>query len=477
MKVSRRDVVRAGLAAGAAAAVAGCAIPMSRVGRKGLPDRIEPPKGPEDPEYRLANRLGYGPVPGEPERIRRMGHAAYVEEQLAADQPESPYLLTMLHRMDALQLDAATLQDLPETFVLGQLQQAAMLRAVYSPNQLFERMVDLWSNHFSIYAKKAEGAYRKPTDDLKVVRAHALGRFSDLLKASAKSPSMLIYLDAEQNHKGVPNENYARELMELHTLGVDGGYTYKDITEVARCLTGWTVEDRFLRPYWTWRFDPEQHDDGAKTVLGHRIPPGAGERDVEIVLDILARHPSTSRFIAKKICRHFLADPSEDWIERTAALYRETITDDGAGDIKAMLRPILLSDELLQGEPILKRPFDFVASALRAVYADTDAARPIQDHLDKMGQPLYMWPMPDGYPDKADAWTGSLLGRWNFSWALAHDLISGTSPRIEEVGAKAGGPAGLAATILGGDAPATCVDGSLQATVARCLASPQFQWR
>lgn len=474
MGPTRRDAIRLGMAACAAAAASGCAGPLSRYGRKGLPDRIAAPTGPSDPNLRLANRVGFGPTPGQTAEIAAMGRKEFVRKQLQADLPEEPYVTFMLNRMDALVLDSATLRDLPENYVLSQLQQAAILQAVYSPNQLRERMVDLWTNHFNIYARKAEGAYKKPADDLKVVRQHALGRFSDLLAASAKSPAMLVYLDAQENHKGVPNENYARELLELHTLGVDGGYTYQDIKELARCLTGWTVEDRFLRPVGTWRFDPDSHDDGPKNVLGHRIPAGCGEKDVKIVLDILARHPSTARFVARKICRHFLGDEASTWTETLATIYRQSETSDGIGEIKAMLEPLLISDDLIEGPPVLKRPFDFTVSALRILNADTDGGKPIQEHLDKMGQPLYQWPMPDGYPDKTAAWTGSLLGRWNFALALAHDAIPGTSVRLSELSERSGSEEafgrlfGVATDMPGG--------GLAQVASAR-LASPEFQWR
>lgn len=476
MEVSRRDALKLGLAAASAAAAAGCAGPLGRYGRKGLPEHVRPPDGPADPNLRLANRIGFGPAPGEVDRIATLGQSSYVKEQLAAQEPESPYVAVMLNRMDALQLDAATLQDLPEGYVLAQLQQAALLRAVYSPNQLNERMADLWTNHFNIYARKEEGAYRKPTDDLNVVRKHALGRFSDLLQASAKSPAMLVYLDAQTNHKGVPNENYARELMELHTLGVDGGYTYQDIKEVARCLTGWTIEDRFLRPRGTWRFDPEQHDDGAKTVLGHRIPPGNGEKDVQIVLDLLARHPSASRFVAGKVARHFLGEAHESWVEPLAKIYRQSETSDGIGDIRAMLEPLLTSNALLEAPPMVKRPFDFTVSALRVLNADTDGGSAVQTHLERMGQALFEWPMPDGYPDKTEAWTGSLLGRWNFSLALAHDAIPGTKVRLAELADKVGGADALSRLICGKE-DGVATGGSLADQAAACLASPGFQWR
>jgi uncharacterized protein (DUF1800 family) len=416
-----------------------------------------------------------------------MGREAYVEEQLRADQPEEPYLTLMLHRLDALRLDSAELQDLPEDTVHSQLQQAAILRAVYGRNQLLERMCDLWTNHFNVYSRKAEGVYKKPAEESNVLRRHALGRFPDLLKASARSPAMLMYLDNQENRAGVPNENYARELLELHSLGVDGGYEYRDIKELARCLTGWTVEDRFLHPWGKFRFDPDLHDDGAKVVLGHRIPAGGGERDVDIVLDVLASHVSTAKYISRKICRHFVGDAWEPAAAEMARTYAQT-----EGDLRAMLRPLLLSREIGDGPPILKRPFDFVVSALRAFDAGTDGGPPLQRHLKAMGQPLYEWPMPDGYPDRTAAWTGSMLARWNFALDLGLGRIGGTSVDPENLLEKLDSKSPLELTTLTGSREWTSrlaqtregakrgSLGSQDATgevITLCLASPEFHWR
>ncbi len=505
MDLSRRDAIRLGLFAGSALA-GGCAGPLQKLVRSDIPEDVSLPKGPAEPSLRLANRLGFGPTPGELARIGALGRKGYVDEQLDSGRGEDAYLTLMLHRLDALRLDAAELQDLPEDTVHQQLQQAAILRAVYGRNQLLERMCDLWTNHFNVYARKAEGVYKKPAEEANVLRVHALGKFPDLLRASARSPAMLMYLDNQENRAGVPNENYARELLELHTLGVDGGYEYKDIKELARCLTGWTVEDRFLRPWGKFRFDPDRHDDGSKSVLGQRIPAGGGERDVEAVLDILAKHPSTAKYISKKICRHFMGDAWQAWAPRMAKTFESS-----GGDVREMLRPMLLSEELIDGPPILKRPFDFLVSALRCVDAGTDGGPPLLRHLKEMGQPLYEWPMPDGYPDKAGAWTGSMLARWNFALALGSGGIAGTSIEPDRLleKARSDAPRALAEISFGrklgegepierllaegsfsrsrqgaknqSDSLSRSRQGAkgteLGRAVALCLASPEFQWR
>jgi uncharacterized protein (DUF1800 family) len=390
---------------------------------------------------------------------------------------------------------------------------AAIIRAVYSPHQLRERMVDFWSNHFNIYARKGNSVFFKPADELETIRKHALGTFPELLRASAHSPAMLQYLDNQVNRrkdgKGAgANENYARELMELHSLGVHGGYTQKDVQEVARCLTGWGIEERNVfqrlvasdrKPMGSFRFDPEKHDKGAKVVLGEPIAPGRGIEDGNQVLEILSMHPMTARYISQKICRYFLGDgaSADAWTPRLSKIYLET-----KGDIRKMLRPLLLSDDLLNGQPVLKRPFDFSVSALRALNADTDGGKALQLHLAHMGQPLYQWPMPDGYPDRTAAWTGSLLARWNFATALAGASLPGTAvdlpALLKAAGSKGSQTEKLTALILGRKPDAEEV-APLHATVARhaervrafgtskrdaaaecaalLISSPQFQWR
>ena len=506
MNLDRRDCLRLGggaLAAGAGATAllaSGCSQAVRRyTAVKTPPAAALPPTGHVEPITRLLNRAAFGPAPGDVARVAALGPAAYVDAQLRPDDAAAePPVLTLRLRAtrEVSDANALDLQDLTEGEVLRELTRSSLLRAVYSRHQLRERMVDFWTNHFNIYARKKLGAYYEPTDEERVVRAHALGNFPALLRASARSPAMLGYLDNEANTKGVPNENYARELLELHTLGVGGGYTQKDVQEVARCLTGWTIEDRFLRKKGTFRFAPERHDDGPKTVLGVTLPAGGGEQDGERVLDIVSRHPATARFIAGKLCRYFLGDgdAAREWTPKIAAVFLQT-----SGDISAMLRPLLLSDALLHGPPILKRPFDFVASALRALNADTDGGPALQSHLTAMGQPLHEWPLPDGYPDTTHAWTGSLLARWNFAFALAGGRVNGTTLDISGLvrAAEDAEPADALLTLTlarRADAEAvqplrTCLRAHLAQTsgggenarlaeaAALCLAAPPFQWR
>jgi uncharacterized protein (DUF1800 family) len=442
---------------------------------------------------RIVNRTSFGPRPGELKRIREIGVDAYLEEQLHPERlDESPAVAWRLWPLDTLQVDTDFRFELPKEQVQAELQQAAVIRAVYSRRQLQEVMVDFWSDHFNVSQLKGDSAFFKTADDEAVIRRHALGKFRNLLQASAKSPAMLLYLDNTRNTKSTVNENYGRELMELHTLGVHGGYTQRDVQEVAHCFTGWSIQDE--RTWWHGEFvyHPDQHDDGARHVLGVDLPAGLGQKHGERVLEILADHPSTAHFVARKLCRRFVADqgaiPSA-LVERLAQTFRQT-----DGDIRQVLGALFRSAEFRGGAGRkLKRPFDFVVSALRVLNADTDG-QGVLPHLHRMGHAPYQWAMPNGYPDRLEAWLPSLLGRWNFAAALASGQVPGTAVDLEELIRTAGAeraPAqatALQTAILGRVEPRLTTrlvsdflgaghpEGLAQAA-ALLLASPAFQWR
>jgi uncharacterized protein (DUF1800 family) len=328
----------------------------------------------------------------------------------------------------------------PQAVVL-ELQRAALLRAVYSRRQLYERMVRFWENHFSVYVNKDADRLYLTSFDRDTIRPFALGNFRALLGATAHSPAMLFYLDNYQSgvakgplpgtprrRSGGLNENYARELLELHTLGVNGGYTQKDVEEVARCFTGWTIYK--TNDVGLFMFDPSQHDDGEKFVLGHRIPRGGGVADGEMVLDILATHPATAHFIATKLARMLISDdPPESVVRRAAAVFLAT-----NGSIAATVRAIVTSREFADPHTYaakVKSPFEYAVSAVRSLGADTDGGKPMLDWIARMGEPIFGRVTPDGYPDRAAAWlsSGTLLARMNFAIALANNNIEGTGYR------------------------------------------------
>jgi uncharacterized protein (DUF1800 family) len=498
--ITRRNCLRQSGWAAAALAAAGCA-PLTR----GL-SQPEPSEGWSDRAgdrradtpanaalRRIVNRTSFGPRPGELKRVREIGVDAYLEEQLHPERlEESPAVAWRLWPLDTLQVDTDFRFEFPKEQVQAELQQAAVIRAVYSRRQLHEVMVDFWTDHFNVSQLKGDSAFFKTADDDAVIRRHALGKFRDLLQASAKSPAMLHYLDNARNTKSTVNENYGRELMELHTLGVHGGYTQRDVQEVARCFTGWSIQDGGTWWHGEFVYRPEQHDDGARHVLGVDLPAGLGQKHGERVLEILADHPSTAHFVARKLCRRFVADKDAipiTLVKRLAQTFRQT-----DGDIRQVLGALFRSTEFRSGAGRkLKRPFDFVVSALRAVNADTDGQGPLS-HLHRMGQAPYQWAMPNGYPDRRDAWLPSLLGRWNFAAALASGQVPGTAVDLEELVRAAGAESApaqataLQTAILGRHQPRLAArlvddflcaghpDGLAQAA-ALLLASPAFQWR
>jgi uncharacterized protein (DUF1800 family) len=355
--------------------------------------------------------------------------------------------------------------ELPQR-MMAELHASRILRAVYSERQLNEVMVDFWTNHFNVFAGKGADRWLLPAYDRDAIRPNAMGKFSALLQATAQSPAMLFYLDNFQSvspnadpgraqmmineqqrpRRGI-NENYARELMELHTLGVDGGYTQKDVQEVARCFTGWTIfqprggaaalnamrgEDARVRrvparPAGAFFFNMRAHDDGEKVVLGHKIPTGGGFNDGLKVLDILAHHPSTAKFIATKLVRHFVSDNAPPaLVNRVAAAFTKS-----DGDIRETLKAIFFSNEFYSPESYrakVKRPFELAVSAIRVLGADTNGGPGTHQWIARMGEPLYGYQTPNGYSDTAESWvnTGGLLERMNFGVALAGNRIPGT---------------------------------------------------
>lgn len=416
MALTRREAIAA---LSGAAVLTGCSRLTGFVDRR-TKEPMAPPQLSDEPAVKLTNRFGFGPEAEQIEEIRRKGCDKWFDLQLLPDEEEPIALAVQLENLEINHLGPYDLRDWPEDAIHGQLEQAAILRAVYSPWQVRERLVDFWSNHFNIYAKKGLGAYRKTMDEQTVIRKHVLGKFPDMVKASSRSSAMLLYLDQQNSTYENPNENYARELLELHTLGVNGGYTQKDVMEVARCFTGYTEERRFLRKKGAFRFRDELHDHGKKVVLGQVIEPGGGLSDGDKVIDIVTSHPATAKHIATKLCLYFLGHAQEESVKKVSDTYLET-----GGDIRSMMRDLYQEFQSQPSVPIIKRPFDYLVSSMRALNATTDGKQ-VRQQLKEMGQPLYMWPMPDGYPIDTSSWKGSLLARWNFACDLLANAIPGT---------------------------------------------------
>jgi uncharacterized protein (DUF1800 family) len=425
-EVGRRAFLGAGTAG--ALGLTGCDRVLSAFAGlfgESIPSHIDPPSSTEiDSIHHLLGRAGFGPWPGQIDEVRRIGKEAYVDAQLDPKSIDDASCDVRTSVIDTVGLPTSLLFEFAPEEIEIELRRHTLLKAVYSKRQLFEAMVEFWGDHFNVAIGKSLCRQLKTADDREVVRAHALGRFRDLLGASALSPAMLVYLDGRENKStsagDKPNENYARELMELHTLGVHGGYTQRDVMEAARCLTGFVVREEWSPGLV--EFVPERHDDGEKTVLGTTIPSGGGRTDLEILLDVVAGHPSTAKFIAHKLATAFVADdPPASIVDSAASTFTST-----NGDIAKVMRTILLSDELdaARGSKI-KRPFRFIVSALRAVGADTHAKGDVLEHLGRMGQELFSHPTPDGYSARSDDWLGTMLPRWRFAIALAEDRIEG----------------------------------------------------
>lgn len=310
------------------------------------------------------------------------------------------------------------------------LSEAKLLRAVYSDRQLEEVLTDFWYNHFNVFLDKGADRYMVTSYERDVIRPHVLGHFRDLLLATAQSPAMLFYLDNWQSKGPTPktrqglNENYGRELMELHTLGVDGGYTQQDVTEVARCFTGWTIREP--NRGGGFEFNEKIHDKGEKHVLGVTIPAGGGMGEGLKVLDILADHPSTARFISKSLAIRFVSDnPPEELLRKMEKTYMKT-----DGDLLEVMRTMIYSPEFWDPANFrskIKSPFEMVVSAVRAVNGDVDYAQALNGQLNQLGEPLYRKLEPTGYSNVGADWTNSasLLARMNFGMALAKGKIAG----------------------------------------------------
>ena len=435
----------------------------------------------QDDALHVLNRLAFGPAPGDLERVARMGAPAWIAEQLQPERLALPaFLADQLASLrtpkqsqrelieqyremakeakDAKQAETASPDGKkPQTEEGAERRQKVaaiyveagderLLQALNSPRQLQEVLVDFWFNHFNVFQGKGLDRVLVESYEREAIRPNVLGRFRTMLGATARHPAMLFYLDnwlsAAPGFKarGIGkqatglNENYARELMELHTLGVDGGYTQQDVTELARIFTGWTMQPQQPRrrrvdiesaPVYArghpgdsiFAFDPARHDNGSKTWLGHSIAPG-GQMEGEFALDVLARHPATAKHIAIKLARRFVADqPSPALVGRLSARFLDT-----DGDLRAVMQALVDSPEFRDAKPAkFKTPYQYVLSSVRASGIATTNVKPLMAVLAQLGQPLYGCQTPDGYHDTEADWLNpnAITQRVNFATALA----------------------------------------------------------
>ena len=520
------------------------------------------------------NRLAYGPGPGDVERVRQLGLERWINQQLnpetlddselnsrleqkyatlrmsprelaenfptaaeiakregetkqeAAEQLQQKRRAQMAQAMDAGESES-TKAEMALARIQGpgritaDLSMAKLDRAIYSQRQLEAVMEDFWFNHFNVFAGKGADRWLLTSYVSDAIRPHTMGKFQDLLIATAKSPAMLFFLDnwlsvdpvafqqsreraaggrdrfqgmfvggfapdprtfpapdgrtptqrPKQQERGI-NENYGREVMELHTVGVDAGYTQQDVIEMAKCLTGWTVREPRRDPAYV--FKPEFHTAGKKVVMGRTFDYG-DERDGLEALKMLANDPHTAKFISTELARHFVSDnPPASLVNRMAADYQET-----GGDIRSLLHTMIYSPEFWSKQAYrakVKTPFELIASTARALNADVTVSLPLELWVARMGEPLFLCQPPTGYSDKATTWvnTGALLNRLNFALALATGKVPGTTVSLPSMlGDEAGTDPELALQrslelFLGGQ-----VDASTKATLEARLDDPQ----
>ncbi len=482
------------------------------------------------------NRLAYGPRPGDVDQIRQMGLEKWIEQQLRPESIDDQALNQRLQRYPTLEMSSKQLlekyprpdqvarqqgitkeeaqeqlkskQQMAESQIIvtgndnldkaqqqlaklqgpnriiAELSMAKVDRAIYSERQLEAVMEDFWFNHFNVFANKGDDKWLLTSYERDTIRPHTMGKFQDLLVATAKSPAMLFYLDnflsadpaavarleAERNMRraryqgafvagSMPtpgtfpgpatgpapaaaqvaakkpdrglNENYGREVMELHTVGVDGGYTQQDVIQMAECLTGWTIHEPRRDPQFF--FDEKIHAQGKKVVMGRTFDYG-GEKDGEEALKMLASRPATAKFISTELARHFVSDnPPPALVERMAKSFESS-----NGDIRTLLKTMIYSPEFWSQEAYrakVKTPFELVASTARALNAEVTITLPLAQWVTRMGEPLYLCQPPTGYSDKSETWvnTGALLNRLNFSLAFAADKMGGATVDLKSM--------------------------------------------
>ncbi|HEX4601974.1 MAG TPA: DUF1800 domain-containing protein, partial [Gemmatimonadales bacterium] len=477
--------------------------------RRAAPPGDAPGLSARDSAYHALNRLAYGPRPGETERVAAGGVLRWIDGQLSPNDIDDDRLAERERGSEILHHDRGELAELyfavqrerrerqlaaggaPDSALEkagptpleqqarrleGQFAQLAILRATLSERQLYEVMVDFWTNHFNVFAGKGADRFLLPDYITHVIRRRAMGKFTDLLIATAESPAMLFYLDNWQSvvpgavppaaprlqarplfgrgplsprlgdpmrrdslrqraPQGPPqgiNENYARELLELHTLGVDGGYTQQDVINVARIFTGWSI--RRPQDGGDFEFHDWAHDYGEKIVLGITFPAGHGRDEGIRLLKLLASHPATMHHVSRQLCERLVNDDAPDGcVDEAVAAWQRT-----RGDIRAVLRAIVRSPDFWAPRNVrakVKTPLEFVVSAARALGADPDTTPRLAQVVARLGEPLYLHVAPDGYPERETAWvnSGALLDRMNVAVALAAGKLPGATVELDSI--------------------------------------------
>ncbi len=480
--LSRRSLV--GL--GALGALARAATAEAQVRQPPMPTR---PLALPEAELKLVRRVTNGVTPADLAEVQGMGYTAYLGAQLQPALLDDTACNDRLAVYTALPQPPQQLYTLDSTTVQRELIEATIVRAIYSRRQLLERMVEFWNDHFNTNINTV--GILRVLYDRDTIRPQALGSFGELLHATAGAPAMLQYLNNAQSTRTAPNQNYARELMELHTLGIDGGYTQQDVIEVARCFTGWryngnTGDARAA----TFFYDSTRHDNNAKLVLGNTIAPGGGMNDGVTVLRILSEHPSTAAFLSTKLLRWLLRyDPQPALVREVARAFTRA-----NGNIPSVIEKILAYDNVRWAPVLFKRPFTYVVSSLRVMNANVTTASTLRGtYINGMGQGPFNWVPPNGYPHSLEYWGGLPLPRWNFAFTLANGSVTGAA--VDAAALSAGASTAAAVTnridqlVFAGEMPADDKAALLaylqpdppslsriRDAFGLALASPAFQW-
>jgi uncharacterized protein (DUF1800 family) len=437
---------------------------------------------------RLVRRVTQGMTPAELQRASTMGWQEYLNYQLEYTRIDDSALeAAVASRYPLMSQTSDVLFSADSGTVQNQLIESTIYRAAFSQRQLYQRMVEFWTDHFNQAIDKV--GYLLVADQRDVIRAHALGKFVDLLQASAHSPSMITYLDQNTSNSRAPNQNYAREVMELHTVGVNGGYTQTDVAELSRVLTGWTTTGK-----GDFVFNPAIHDWGQKTVMGLTIPAGspslgaAGIKEGETIFNFLGTHPSTATFISTKLLQWFLTPtPTTAQVAAIASVFRAT-----GGDMMQVVRAIL-NDVWLPTAPMkYKRPFQFLVSSIRSANPTVTTTSFFNSQMTVLGQPLFQWETPDGFPDTIEYWAGNIVPRWAYGVSMAAQN-STSSVKFDTTPYLAGSPAAaidlINTNFFGGEIPTstqtlltnyltggTFNDARMRETIELAISANAFQW-
>lgn len=450
MALSRRQFLKTAALGAAAVSTASMSPIMQALASPALPTALRTSNVTADLMFRMLNRVTFAPTPALLKAVQKSGFSAWLEVQMNPNEVADADCKARLTDYPTLDQSppalAAQYPDRQSRPIAEALENATIMREIYSEAQLHEVMVNFWLEHFSIYHRKGNVELLNTIHDRDVIRRYAFGNFRDLLGATAKSAAMLVYLDNASSRKANPNENYAREVMELHTLGI-GNYTETDVRAVARGLTGWSFVNNQDKPnYGSFQFVGRFHDTDAKTIFGMDFPAGGGIEEGERILDTLATSPATAKRIAFKLCRRFISDDPPESIVNTAT--DAFLKNDG--EIKPVLRAILTSTEFQNAPPKFKRPLEYFIGLCRHLRLELPSPLPVAvvNFLLRMNHLPFNWVAPNGYSDEGRHWVGNMMERWLTAYRVALARPDGVQLDLVRTASADGAPNTLEGVLM-----------------------------